>query len=82
MRKLWRGLRGPEGQRERKMLWSKRASGRGLSSSSSLSGGDERRAGEPCELGKALDRGELRERWRASDGEGKKRQGVIVENAE
>lgn len=39
MRRLWRGSRGPEGQRERKMLWSRRASG--LSSSSSLGGGDE-----------------------------------------
>lgn len=73
--------RGLEEQRERKM-WIKRASGRGLSSSGSLSGGDGQGAGKPCELGKMLDQGELRERWRASDGEGKKSWGVIAENAE
>lgn len=81
MRKLWKGSRGVEGQRERKM-WRKRASGRGLSSSISLSRGDEQRDGEPCKLGKTLDQGELRARWRFSDGEGKKRQGVTAENAE
>lgn len=81
MRKLWRGSRGLEGQRERKM-WSKRPSGHGLSSSSSLSGGDKRRAGEPCEPGRALDPGELRGRWRDSDGEGRKSRGVVAENAE
>lgn len=77
IRKQWRGPRGLEGQRERKMLWSKRASGRGLSSSLSLSRGDE-----PCKLGKALDPGERRERRRASNREGKKRRGVIAESAE
>lgn len=44
-----------------------------------LSRKDEQRAGAPGELGKLQEQGELRERWRASDGEGQK---SISESAE